>query len=59
MDGYFSNSNLAAWQLKHSLIMIPRFAWADVENGKGLSTDDREFNNDCPYDFRIYNLKNP
>jgi hypothetical protein len=54
IDGYFSNSNLAAWQLKYSLDNdTERFAWADVENGKGViyrMID--EFNNDCPYDFK-------
>ena len=54
VDGYFSESNLAAWKLWYSLDNdTTRFAWADAENGKGViyrMID--EWNNDIPYDFK-------
>ena len=53
-DGYFANSNLAAWELWYCLDNdTTRFAWADTENGKGViyrMID--EWNNDIPYDFK-------
>ena len=53
-DGYFANSNLAAWKLWYSLDNdTERFAWADEVNGKGViyrMID--EWNNDLPYDFK-------
>ena len=53
-DGYFANSNLAAWKLWYSLDNdTERFAWADAENGKGViyrMID--EWDNDVPYDFK-------
>ena len=53
-DGYFANSNIAAWQIWYSLDNdTQRFAWADAENGKGViyrMID--EWNNDLPYDFK-------
>jgi hypothetical protein len=53
-DTYFSNSNFDAWEIWYSIDNdTERFAWADVENGKGViyrMID--EFNNDCPYDFK-------
>lgn len=53
-DGYFANSNLAAWKLWYCLDNdTSRFAWADEENGRGViyrMID--EFGNDCPYDFK-------
>jgi hypothetical protein len=58
-DGYFSNSNLAAWQLKYCLDNdTDRFAWADPENGKGVIYWMKdEFNNECPYDFKNIQYK--
>ena len=61
-DGYFANSNLAAWQIWYSLDNdAERFAWADTENGKGViyrMID--EWNNDLPYDFKnIKYVENP
>ena len=59
IDGYFANSNLAAWKLWYSLDNdTERFAWADTENGKGViyrMID--EWNNDCPYDFKNIQFK--
>ena len=53
-DTYFSDSNLAAWEIWYSLDNdTERFAWADTTNGKGViyrMID--EFGNDCPYDFK-------
>lgn len=53
-EGYFSNSNLNAWQVWYSLDNdVARFSWADIEEGKGVIyrlID--EFNNDLPYDFK-------
>lgn len=53
-DGYFANSNLAAWKLWYCLDNdTSRFAWSDEENGRGViyrMID--EFGNDCPYDFK-------
>lgn len=53
-DGYFANSNLAAWQIWYCLDNdAERFAWADAENGKGViyrMID--EWGNDVPYDFK-------
>lgn len=53
-DEYFLNANLNAWQVWYSLDNdTDRFAWADVENGKGViykMID--EWNNECPYDFK-------
>ena len=53
-DGYFANSNLSAWKIWYCLDNdAERFAWADVENGKGViyrMID--EFENDIPYDFK-------
>ena len=53
---YFKNlgCNLSAWKIWYSLDNnSDRFAWADVENGKGViyrMID--EWGNDCPYDFK-------
>ena len=53
-DTYFSNSNLAAWELKYCLDNdTTRFEWADPVKGKGViyrMVD--EFGNDCHYDFK-------
>ena len=58
-DGYFANSNLAAWKLWYSLDNdTERFAWADEVNGKGViyrMID--EWNNDVPYDFKNIQFK--
>ena len=58
-NGYFSNSNLVAWQLWYCLDNdTNRFSWADSTNGKGViyrMID--EFNNDCPYDFKNIQFK--
>ena len=60
-DGYFANSNLAAWKLWYSIDNdTERFAWADAENGKGViyrMID--ELNNDIPYDFKNIQFKHP
>ena len=58
-DTYFAKSNLAAWQLKYCLDNdLSRFAWADVEDGKGVIFFMRdEFNNECPYDFKNIQYK--
>ena len=53
-DGYFANSNLAAWKLWYCLDNdTSRFAWAAETGGTGViyrMID--EFGNDCPYDFK-------
>lgn len=51
---YFSNSNLAAWEIKYCLDNdTTRFAWADAENGKGVIYYMKdEYGNECPYDFK-------
>lgn len=53
-DGYFDNSNLAAWKIWYCLDNdTTRFAWADTDNGTGViyrMID--EWGNDCPYDFK-------
>jgi hypothetical protein len=53
-NGYFANSNLAAWKLWYCLDNdTSRFAWADEASGTGViyrMID--EFENDCPYDFK-------
>ena len=53
-EGYFRNSNLAAWKVWYCLDNDEsRFTWADPVNGKGVIyrlID--EHNNDCPYDFK-------
>ena len=58
-DGYFANSNLAAWKLWYSLDNdTERFAWADEENGKGvICRMIDEWNNDIPYDFKNIQFK--
>ena len=58
-NGYFSNSNLVAWQLWYCLDNdTNRFSWADSTNGKGViyrMID--EYDNDCPYDFKNIQFK--
>lgn len=53
-DTYFSNCNLAAWNIWYCLDNdTKRFHWAGSTNGKGViyrMID--EHNNDCPYDFK-------
>lgn len=53
-DTYFARANLAAWQIWYSLDNDKeRFAWADIQDGKGViyrMID--EWNNDLPYDFK-------
>lgn len=60
-DTYFADSDLNAWQIWYSFDNdTSRFAWADVENGKGViyrMID--EFGNDCPYDFKNIQFKHP
>ena len=52
-NGYLRDRKLNACKIWYSLDNdIDRFAWADIENGKGViyrMID--EYNNDCPYDF--------
>lgn len=49
-----SAANIPAWELKYSLDNDEtRFAWADVENGRGVIYYMKdEWNNECPYDFK-------
>lgn len=53
-DTYFSNCNLAAWELKYCLDNdTTRFYWADTTNGKGIIYWMKdEWGNECPYDFK-------
>jgi hypothetical protein len=52
---------LGGWQLWYTLDNdTSRFAWADAENGKGVIyrlVD--EWSNDCPYDFKNIQMRNP
>ena len=62
-DSYYSaeghQANLETWELKYCINNdTNRFAWADVENGKGViywMKDDR--GNECPYDFKQIQFK--
>ena len=58
-DTYFSDCKLNAWELKYSLDNdAERFAWADVENGKGVIWWMRdEWDNECFYDFKNIQFK--
>ena len=64
-DTYFSSVNspcdLNAWKIWYCLDNdTTRFAWADSTNGKGViyrMID--EHNNDCPYDFKNIQFKDP
>ena len=60
-EEYFRNSKLSAWQIWYCLDNdIERFTWADTENGKGViyrMVD--EFGNDCSYDFKNIQFRNP
>ena len=53
-DEYFTNCNLNAWELKYCLDNdTNKFAWADLENGKGVIYYMKdEYNNECSYDFK-------
>jgi hypothetical protein len=53
-DDYFANNNLAAWELKYSVVNdIDKYAWADDTNGKGVIYWLKdEFNNEAGYDFK-------
>ena len=57
-DTYFTNSDLAAWNLKYRLDNdASRFAWADP-NGKGVVYYMKdEFDNECSYDFKNIQFK--
>ena len=58
-NGYFSNSNLVAWQLWYCLDNdTNRFSWADSTNGKGVVYYMKdEWGNECPYDFKNIQFK--
>ena len=60
-DTYFSNAgaNLEAWQIWYCLDNdTERFAWADVENGKGVIYRMIDaWGNDLPYDFKNIQFK--
>lgn len=60
-DEYFANNDLSAWELWYSLDNdTARFAWADAVNGKGViyrMVDEND--NDCPYDFKNIQMRNP
>lgn len=60
-DGYFAGSNLGGWQLWYTLENdTSRFAWADEANGKGVIYRMIDENlNDCPYDFKNIQMRNP
>ena len=60
-DEYFANSNLGGWRLWYTLDNdTSRFAWADAENGKGVIYRMIDENgNDCPYDFKNIQMRNP
>ena len=53
-DTYFSDSDLAAWDVKYCLENdTSRFEWADAESGKGVIYYLKdEWGNECPYDFK-------
>ena len=55
-DTYFLSNNaaLGSWQLKYCIDNdVNRFAWADVEYGKGVIYYMKdEWDNECPYDFK-------
>lgn len=57
-DTYFTNSNLAAWELKYSLDNnASKYGWADT-NGKGVIYYMKdEWENECPYDFKNIQFK--
>jgi hypothetical protein len=58
-DEYFTSANLNAWKIWYSLDNnLQKYAWADVENGKGViyrMID--EWDNDVPYDFKNIQFK--
>ena len=58
-DEYFASANLKAWKIWYSLDNnLQKYAWADVENGKGViyrMID--EWDNDAPYDFKNIQFK--
>ena len=59
-DSYFSaaGARLGSWSIKYSLDNSDRFAWADVENGKGVIWWMRdEWGNEAPYDFKGIQFK--
>lgn len=60
-DEYFANRNLGGWQLWYTLDNdTSRFAWADATNGKGVIYRLIDENgNDCPYDFKNIQMRNP
>lgn len=60
-DEYFAASNLGGWQLWYTLDNdTSRFAWADATNGKGVIYRLIDENgNDCPYDFKNIQMRNP
>jgi hypothetical protein len=60
-DDYFANNNVGGWQLRYTLDNdTNRFAWADTENGKGVIYRMIDENgNDCPYDFKNIQMRNP
>ncbi len=53
-DTYFAQAKLNAWKLKYCFENdADRFAWADVNYGKGVIYElEDEFNNKCGYDFK-------
>lgn len=53
-DTYFAEARLEAWRLKYSIDNdVNRFAWADVESGKGVIYEMQdEWGNRCGYDFK-------
>ena len=58
-DTYFTNAKLEAWEIKYCINNdVNRFAWADIENGKGVIYYMKdEWNNECPYDFKNIQFK--
>ena len=60
-DTYFADSNLGGWTIYYTLDNdTSRFAWADAENGKGVIYRMIDENlNDCPYDFKNIQMRNP
>lgn len=60
-DEYFAGSNLGGWRLWYTLDNdTSRFAWADEANGKGVVYRMIDENgNDCPYDFKNIQMRNP
>ena len=58
-DTYFANQKLSAWELKYDINNnTTKYAWADVNNGKGVIYYMKDENdNECPYDFKNIQFK--